>query len=172
MNPLTPTKTPEGIGDFMLPFVTIQFKKPPIFDTFIPGIPKTQGSKNAIPFMWNGKIRSRVIENNHTDLKSWRHDVGWGVKMAFKRSEPLRDPIFLVLDFYRPRPKQHYLKQGNISPTAPTWPATKPDLDKLIRAIKDSMTAIVYMDDGQVVGMIPFKFFGRNPGVRIRVWSI
>lgn len=49
------------------------------------------------------------------------------------------------------RPKDHFSTAGVIKQWAPRFPTKKPDLDKTLRAIKDALTGIVYVDDSQVV---------------------
>jgi hypothetical protein len=39
-------------------------------------------------------------------------------------------------------------------------PAVKPDLDKCIRALNDALTGILWVDDGQVVGVSAKKLYG------------
>ena len=53
------------------------------------------------------------------------------------------------------RPKSHFGTGKNadkVKQSAPVFPATMPDIDKLMRAILDGLTdAQVWLDDGQVV---------------------
>ena len=48
-------------------------------------------------------------------------------------------------------------------------PSVAPDLDKLIRAVLDGLTAIAYVDDGQVVSIVAEKAYGARIGADIRV---
>lgn len=54
------------------------------------------------------------------------------------------------------------------------WKTSKPDIDKLIRAVLDGITFDkrglgVLPDDSQVVRLVVDKVYGGQPGVRIRV---
>ena len=40
------------------------------------------------------------------------------------------------------------------------WPTKKPDLDNIVKNLKDCMTGIIYHDDAQVVGQLAWKMFG------------
>ena len=69
------------------------------------------------------------------------------------RKDPIlfRGPVSLDVTFTMPRPK---------SAKAGSRPATRPDLDKLLRSTKDALkTAGVYEDDGRVVSVIAQKYF-------------
>jgi len=63
----------------------------------------------------------------------------------------LDGPVSLSVSFYLPRPK---------SLRAKTKPhVTKPDLDKLVRSVKDGLTQIVWHDDSQVVEVRAWKAY-------------
>jgi Holliday junction resolvase RusA-like endonuclease len=49
-------------------------------------------------------------------------------------------------------------------------PTVAPDLDKLIRAVLDSMTAIAYLDDGQVTEINATKIYGVAPFLEVGLW--
>lgn len=50
-------------------------------------------------------------------------------------------------------------------------PASRPDLDKLVRAILDAMTGLAFQDDGQVVALNAGKEYGNAGGCDIR-WDV
>ena len=50
-------------------------------------------------------------------------------------------------------------------------PSVAPDLDKLVRAVLDGLTAIAYRDDGQVVRITATKQYGSQPGVWVQMWA-
>ena len=47
----------------------------------------------------------------------------------------------------------------------------KPDLDNIIKALKDAMTGIVWKDDAQIVSLTARKEYGDVPGIRVEVRS-
>jgi Holliday junction resolvase RusA-like endonuclease len=49
------------------------------------------------------------------------------------------------------------------------FPSVPPDLDKLVRGVLDALTAIAYVDDGQVVEIYAKKSYGLVPGVKIQI---
>ena len=65
-----------------------------------------------------------------------------------------------VLEFYMPRPKNHYRtgKYSNeLKPKAPHIHTKVPDVDNLSKFILDAMNAVFYDDDSQVVGLMSHK---------------
>ena len=47
-------------------------------------------------------------------------------------------PVSMIIHFRMPRPKAHYGKKG-LKDSAPLWCTTKPDLDNLVKAVKDAL---------------------------------
>ena len=113
------------------------------------GVPVPQGSMKVI----NG----HVIHSQGSALAVWRSTVGLSARLA--GSKPVSSPVAIEIDFYLPRPKT----VKRIYPTVP------PDLDKLIRAVLDALTGIVYLDDSQVVEIKATKAYSPNPGADIRL---
>lgn len=71
----------------------------------------------------------------------------------------LDGPLVLVVQFYVPRPKSHYGARG-LRPSAPDYPAVRPDVTKLLRAVEDACTGVVWRDDAQVVEQHAGKSYG------------
>lgn len=120
------------------------------------GLPAPQGSKRA--FVIKGRA---VMTESSKAVKPWRTAVEQAVMLAApagSRKDPIlfRGPVSLDVTFTMPRPK---------SAKAGARPATRPDLDKLLRSTKDALkTAGVYEDDGRVVSVIAQKYFvGHDP---------
>jgi Holliday junction resolvase RusA-like endonuclease len=76
---------------------------------------------------------------------------------------PLDEPVEVSIIFYLPRPKT---VQDRIFPTV------TPDIDKLARAVLDSLTdAGIYADDARVIRLTAQKLYAddRGAGALIRV---
>lgn len=129
----------------------------------VAGVPAPQGSKTRT--RWGG------IREDNPATKPWRSAVAWEATAAMHGTQPLTGPLELAVTFYFPRPKSHYGTGKNadrLKDTAPTWCATKPDTDKLIRAIGDAITGIVCRDDSQIVRVTAWKLYG-TPAAEITV---
>lgn len=64
---------------------------------------------------------------------------------------PRSGPIRLFVAFHIRRPKAHYTTKGAVKPSAPAHPTIKPDLTKLLRAVEDALTGVVWRDDSQII---------------------
>jgi crossover junction endodeoxyribonuclease RusA len=107
-----------------------------------------------------------VTHQKSPALKAWREVVA----LAVPKGTILDGPVCVTLEFYMPIPKSrprilHTEKQR----LEWTWPAKQPDLDKMIRAILDALTGVVFHDDSQVVHLVSRKQYGNEPGVEVWV---
>lgn len=132
----------------------------------VAGDPVPQGSKQAFVV---GK-RAVVTERGRASLGPWRNQIA--AAAAAHLEEPLAGPVRVELSFTLARPKSHYRTgryAGELLPAAPTWHATRPDVDKLSRAVLDALSGVAYRDDGQVAELDSCKLFGTRPGVRVSI---
>lgn len=142
---------------------------------FVPGLPMPQGSKRAMRHRSSGKL---ILLDDNPGLKAWRS----GIVGAWRRSglPMVEGPAEVDLEFVMPRPAGHWgtgSRAGVLRPSAPAWPAVKPDLDKLTRAVLDALTmAGAVEDDARVVSMSVVKTYQRtpqqDPGVEVRVTPV
>jgi Holliday junction resolvase RusA-like endonuclease len=138
---------------------------------FVPGIPVPKGSTKA--FVVKG--RAVTTATNGTKEKPWASAISYSAMQEIKFSKPTADAISVSLTFYMPRPKGHYgtgRNSGTVKESAPLRHTNKPDLDKLVRSVCDSLTNVVWNDDSQVVTIKAEKKYERidsGPGVAIWV---
>lgn len=126
------------------------------------GIPAPQGSKRHVG-------RGRLIESSKK-VGPWRAAITDQAREAGLDALNLDEPLRINVAFYLPRPKSHSGVRG-LLPSAPTWPARVPDLDKLLRSTLDGLTqAGVIYDDSCVVSLHAIKTYtvGR-PGASIHI---
>jgi hypothetical protein len=151
------------------------------------GTPAPQGSKRALVHRSTG--RAVVMESAGQGLKDWRSDVKAAALNAMlpcqacigrechcdrpARIDPLSGPLAVSVAFTLPKPK-------SAPKTRRTYPCKRPDLDKLVRAVLDAMTGIVFADDAQVVRLSARKCYPcedpvaalAHPGARIMVRTL
>ena len=117
------------------------------------GTPVPKGSARAFVIPGD-KPRAVVVQNNKKALSHWQTQIGNEARYAIGHSRttvPAYDGPFMVgVTFMFNRPK-------SVSSTARPVPTVKPDLDKLIRAVLDGLTGILWRDDAQVVSIIAKK---------------
>ena len=134
----------------------------PLLELWVAGVPQPQGSKRL--------FGGRLVEGNDKTLRPWRATIAGEARYVFA-DEPTTEAVFVTLGFMFARPKSHYGSGRNaheLKPSAPAYKSTRPDLDKLVRAVLDALTGIVFVEDSQVAGLSAWKDWG-PPGVSIRV---
>lgn len=143
----------------LVPGLTIRY--------WVAGEPIPQGSKRV----WRGKDGNvHMLEDAGVRHTTWRHELASTARRAMLQVRdagqgdgfPFRGPVSLTLTFTQHRPKTHYGTGRNdrvLKSSAPDLPLKAPDVDKLARAVLDSMTSIVYVDDAQVVRLTAVKVF-------------
>ena len=130
------------------------------------GNPVPQGSKRA----FRAGNRLVVVDQQGEALRTYREAIGHAARQHMER--PLRGPIELRIDFIFARPKGHFGKKGNILPSAPSHKLTKPDLDKLVRAVMDGLTHVAYEDDAQVFAVTAEKHYAQVPATYVLIeWA-
>lgn len=104
---------------------------------FVAGTPVTQGSKKA--FVVKG--RAVIVDDADRELKSWREAVA---SEARRQSAFIDGPVAItcVFKLRKPasRPRRDVVPQGR-----------RNDIDKLLRAVMDALTGVLFTDDGDVV---------------------
>jgi crossover junction endodeoxyribonuclease RusA len=133
------------------------------------GLPAPKGSAQA--FFNKRTGRAHVVtggaKSTRERMKTWHASVRDAVIgfLGDGRSEPLfvDRALHLTVTFWMPRPSGHWSTKGGVLPSAPAYPAKKPDLDKLLRCTCDALTGIAYDDDSRVVQMSALKSWAQ-PG--------
>ncbi len=62
------------------------------------------------------------------------------------------------------------LRPKSVSAKKRPDPITRPDLDNLVKAVKDALNGVLWRDDSQVIELEAKKIYGNPPGVEIEVW--
>lgn len=109
------------------------------------GLPRPQGSKNVMSR--GGKT---WLVESAKGLPQWRKTVATAAKAVNPKHEADKNPYYIELVFIMPRTKA---MKNNPAP-----PMTqRPDIDKLERAILDSLTGVIWEDDSQVIKVYKHK---------------
>ena len=129
------------------------------------GLPKPAGSKRVF-LVGKGEARRPVVTDDCRTGKDWRASVQHEINRAHPGA-PLDGPLELSLYFTLPRPRGHLKRDGGLRRSAREHPTTKPDVTKLVRAVEDAATGLLWCDDSQVVTQTATKRYGPRPGVVI-----
>ena len=134
------------------------------------GIPAPQGSKRHVG-------GGRMVESSAA-VGPWREAIRSEIQDALEGGEHgfPEGPVTVFATFYLKRSQGHYGTGRNshlLKPSAPAYPAIRPDLDKLARAVLDAIVmGGAIGDDKQVVTLEVTKLYAslsEPPGVRIGI---
>ena len=122
------------------------------------GKPAPQGSKRHVG-------RGILLESSKR-CKPWRQDVKYAALEALPDDwyAMMDKPISVSITFIFARPKGHFRTNGELKPKAPSHCTARiGDVDKLSRAILDSLTGVCFEDDAAVITLIAQKrYASRN----------
>jgi len=129
------------------------------------GEPAPEGSTRA--FYIPKAKRTVVTHQNQTELDAWRSRVATEAQNVLNHREWTSDrasAYTVDVDFILPRPP-------SVPPHRRFHPTVRPDVDKLVRAINDALTGILFPDDCQVVSLRVTKDYDeeRRPGAYLQV---
>ena len=130
------------------------------------GVPQPKGSAKAfIPKGW----KRAIVTSDNPKNKGWQQIVAEAATTALAEAggQMVEGPVSLVVDFFLPKPKS--------APRKAIPHLKKPDLDKLVRSVKDALTKVAWADDSQVVRITASKTYapvGHAPGVRVEVFDL
>lgn len=131
----------------------------------VAGLPITQGSMRAV----STARGARLVHAKSPQLSAWRRAVALSVVSAAVRAGwhlPLDEPVSVCVEFRLPRPAR---------PRFEAVPATRPDLDKLQRAVGDALgeeVPRVLSEDSRIVEWVARKRYAHRSsesGVVIRI---
>jgi crossover junction endodeoxyribonuclease RusA len=110
------------------------------------GDPASQGS-HAI-------MNGRIVQVNSSKHKAWRKAIVQEAIATLPDDwQPIDEPCELIVNFYMPKPKT----------VIRSLPSVSPDLDKLIRAVGDSLTdSGVVIDDSRIVRISARKLYAEG----------
>lgn len=112
-----------------------------------------------------------VHESNRERLTPWRNAVTAAAVEAMDGRPPIGGPVRLEVDFVFPRPKGHYRtgkRAGELKPSAAHYRSSRPDVDKLARAIGDALAGVAIVDDALVVELVVRKVYG-SPAAHVAI---
>lgn len=128
------------------------------------GTPQPAGSKTA----GRTKDGRMFVRDSAKRSAPWKQQVAQAAAAA--HDGPLLDgPLELRVWFNVPRPKRHYGARGDVRPSAPTHPAVRPDITKLLRAVEDACTGVLWRDDAQIVAQHATKAYGERASCLVMV---
>jgi len=135
---------------------------------------------NIISFTIQGepvaKARARVTDRRdrngkritYTPEKTSAAEYDFQIQAMWHRPDiPFTGPLVLRAKFYRMIPKSFSNRRRDYAEAGKLRPATKPDLDNLVKLVKDAMQGIFYANDSQIVRIEAEKWYSENPRIEI-----
>lgn len=130
----------------------------------IPGEPVAKG--RARSFIRAGHVA------HYTPEKTARYEnlVKLAAQQAMDRADvpPLEGPVALVVRAFLGIPKSWSLKKQRQAAIGEITPTKRPDLDNIVKAIKDGANGVTWKDDSQVIDVRASKRYG-TPRVEVEV---
>ena len=141
------------------------------------GTPAPKGSNRAMVRGGRAVFVPGGSKVNQAKLKSW--DACVRADALEKLGPLLSGPVFVgvplavTIIFRLARPAGHWSKRHGLKPSAPQFPAVKPDIDKVTRATLDSLSGLVFDDDARIVELVVRKRYAEpgREGAAISVWE-
>ena len=125
-------------------------------EIYIPGNPVAQGRPK---FARRG---AHVTTYDPDKSRDWKNYVKMTVAEDVQAPFPAGMPLVMSVQF-------HLLRPASISAKKRPFPTVKPDVDNLVKGIKDALTGIAWVDDCQVIRLYASKEYTDKPGVSIRI---
>lgn len=129
---------------------------------WVSGKPVQQGSMKAVGMAGRGLL----VDTKAAELKKWRPSVAKAALAADVGYAPKETPIFIDVVFALKRPNS----------VAREMPCALIDLDKLCRAVGDSLSDVAYRDDRQTVAWNARKVYVKDEAsqgalIRLGIWT-
>ncbi|WP_186121474.1 RusA family crossover junction endodeoxyribonuclease [Burkholderia gladioli] len=115
---------------------------------------------------------ARVTTYTPAKTESYEGHVKFMARLAMRSTPPYTGPVRLVIYIAVPIPASWSRKRQAEAAAGEIGATKKPDEDNVVKALKDAMNGIVYLDDSQVVSNHIEKFYAREPGVRIEATEL
>ncbi|MBB3006023.1 RusA family crossover junction endodeoxyribonuclease [Cupriavidus alkaliphilus] len=129
----------------------------------IPGQPVAKGRPKF--------ARQGAFVRTYTPEKtaSYENLVKLSATQAMSGRPPFDGPVELTLEIRLQIPASWSKKRQQLAEAGQVAATKKPDADNVLKAVKDGMNGIVWIDDAQAVEYRISKRYGTTPGVRVIV---
>lgn len=119
----------------------------------------------SLPIAPIAKGRPRFTKAGHCytpdETRKYERQLAAIAREAY-RGQPLTGPLKLSIVFCVPKPKRPKFK----------LPAVRPDLDNYVKAVKDALNGIYWVDDGQIVHINASKVYASVPMITLEISEV
>jgi len=129
----------------------------------VPGTPVAKGRARSV-------LRGGTV-GHYTPERTARYErhVRDECQLAMDGRRPYDGAVDLTLRIYMPIPVSWPKDKREDAAAGVVLPATRPDLDNVIKAVTDGMTGVAWLDDAQIVRILARKLYDLDPRVEIHV---
>jgi Holliday junction resolvase RusA-like endonuclease len=132
----------------------------------VPGAPVGKGRPRV------GKVGGFARLYTPEKTVNYESRVALAGHQAMAGREPVTGPVALRLDVCLPIPASWSGKKQERAVRDEIRPATKPDLDNILKAICDGLNGVAWKDDVQVVEATVSKNYSRSPRVVVLITPV
>ncbi len=130
--------------------------------------PEPQGSMRAFVRKRAYGKQFAAVTHDNPKVRSFRQEASKAALVAMHQNGrhmlPRGVAVALQATFFLRKPKS--------AAKSVRLPTKRPDLSKLLRALEDALTGIVYEDDSQVQTASVSKFYGLPECTKVQVWPL
>ena len=90
--------------------------------------------------------------------------VGWQCRSVYK-GKPLTQAVKMTVRVFFKLPKRTVKEKGD-------WHTSRPDLDNIVKSIKDGLNGIAYEDDSQIVYLVATKQWASEDYVIVEIEEV
>lgn len=128
---------------------------------WLDGIPQPKGSWKPLR---NGKLIPAGSPHARLMLEEWTHNLRAIATQRMQGEPAWIGPVRLMAEFALPVPASMPKRKFGWQPHC-----VKPDLDKLMRALGDALTGVVYVDDAQISNLSIAKVYAWNQRTGVNI---
>jgi Holliday junction resolvase RusA-like endonuclease len=134
----------------------------------VPSVPVAQPRQRHRVMSFGGNSFVKNYTPGKHPVNAFKSAVQVAAKAAYQDA-PLAGPLSLRVVFVMPRPQKFCRKKDD---PGRLWCITKPDLDNLVKALKDSLNKLTWGDDSQICRTIQTKLYAardEQPCVEVEI---
>lgn len=127
--------------------------------------------KFTVPLLPTAKGRPRFSKKGfaYTPAKTKQAERDFlAIAMDHRPEKPIAGPIQLLLRFSFPKPTKPKWK-SEAARKLLVSPCKRPDLDNLVKLVKDALSGPFWVNDSQIVSMTAAKLYGDAPGTEVYI---
>jgi len=135
-------------------------------DFYVPGQPIAKGRPKFSTRGGFAKAYTPAKTVNYENL------VRYAAAEAMQGAAPIPGPVHLWIHIGLQIPASWSKKRRGLAAEQMIAATKKPDADNVLKAVKDAINGVVFIDDAQVVSIGLLKEYSEIPGVKVRIRTL